>query len=187
VPAPSTVAVCPTYNSQAFKDDNGVTYTVKCGYSNNGKVIGSSTLTTNLPQCMDACDKQTGCTGALFQTGVNHCYLIGTLGSTAINSTYNLALLSASATTTSSVSCASATAVAVTFNELVTTSYGDSVYLVGSVTQLGSWDASEGIAMSASQYTSSNPLWSVTVAFAPGTSMEYKFVTIDASGDVTWV
>lgn len=92
-----------------------------------------------------------------------------------------------SASTSGSAACASATAVAVTFDELVTTSYGDSVYLVGSIAQLGSWDASEGIAMSASQYTTSNPLWSLTVSFPPGTSMEYKFITIDDGGNVTWV
>lgn len=128
-----------------------------------------------------------GCLAAAFETGVNQCSFIGTLGSTVSASNYNLAILLSSSTTTSSAACASATAVAVTFDELVTTSYGDSVYLVGSIEQLGSWDASEGIAMSASQYTTSNPLWSVTVSFPPGTSMEYKFVTIDDSGNATWV
>ncbi|KAK5677616.1 hypothetical protein LTS10_010190 [Elasticomyces elasticus] len=165
-----------------------------CGYSNNGKVIATSSGMANLEQCMDACDKQAGCKAADFHTGANNCYLIGPLGTNIVNSTYNLGLapistaltISSSRSSTTKAACASATGVAVTFDELVATSYGDSVYLVGSIAQLGSWDASAGIAMVANQYTTSNPLWSITITFPPGTSMEYKFVTIDISGDVTW-
>jgi hypothetical protein len=72
--APTSTAVCPTYNNQAYQDDNKVTYTVKCGQSNNGAVIGSSSATVNLKQCMNACDAKSGCNAALFQTGVNNCY-----------------------------------------------------------------------------------------------------------------
>jgi alpha-amylase len=67
----------------------------------------------------------------------------------------------------------------------VTTTYGQNVYISGSISQLGSWDASSAIALSASSYTSSNPLWQATITLPVGTSFEYKF--IEKSGTtVTW-
>ena len=81
------------YDNQSYKDDNGVSYTVHCGQSNNGKVIGTSSGTANLKQCMDACDKMSGCNAALFQTGANNCFFIGTVDTTVANSTYNVGLL----------------------------------------------------------------------------------------------
>lgn len=93
---------------------------------------------------------------------------------------------SSSTTTTSSSSCATATSVAVTFDEIATTYYGESVYLTGSISQLGSWSTSSGIALSASQYTSSNNLWYVTVTLPAGTSFEYKFYRVESDGSIEW-
>lgn len=70
----------------------------------------------------------------------------------------------------------------VTFAENETTVWGTNVYLVGSAAALGSWDTSKAIAMSSASY----PTWTTTVDLAPGTSIEYKFITRDASGTVTW-
>ncbi|KAH8657061.1 glycoside hydrolase family 13 protein [Tricladium varicosporioides] len=107
--------------------------------------------------------------------------LTGTASSTSTKAT----------TTTSSVitttsSCTAATSVAVTFNELVTTTYGQTIKLSGSIAALGSWDTSQAIALSAASYTSSNPLWTVTVSLAPGTVISYKFINVASSGTVTW-
>jgi hypothetical protein len=90
----------------------------------------------------------------------------------------------ASATTTTSPTTCST--VAITFNELVTTAYGTSVKIVGSIAALGSWNTANGVSLSASQYTSANPLWSVAVNMAPGTSFEYKFIQVSSAGVVTW-
>jgi glucoamylase len=76
--------------------------------------------------------------------------------------------------------------VSVTFNERVTTAWGDSVKMVGSVAALGSWSPGSGVALSADQYTASNPLWRVTVSLTAGQSFEYKFVKVSSSGSVTW-
>lgn len=92
----------------------------------------------------------------------------------------------ASSTSTTSTGCSSATSVPVTFDELVTTNYGENVYIVGSISQLGNWDTSSGVALSASQYTSSNPLWSATVSLPVGTSFQYKYVKIESDGSVVW-
>ncbi|KAL1872095.1 hypothetical protein Daus18300_004464 [Diaporthe australafricana] len=78
-----------------------------------------------------------------------------------------------------------ATSVPVTFNELVTTSYGTTIKLSGSVAALGSWDSSSAVALGASKYTSANPLWDVTVGLAPGSVVQYKFLKV-AGSTVTW-
>jgi len=89
-------------------------------------------------------------------------------------------------TTLSSSSCATATAVAVTFNESVTTTYGQTIKICGSISQLGSWDTSSCPSLSASGYTTSNPVWSVTISLTAGTSLEYKYINVAPSGTVTW-
>lgn len=93
------------------------------------------------------------------------------------------ATTSATATRTA---CAAATAIPILFEELVTTTYGESIYLTGSISQLGNWDTSSAIALSASKYTSSNPEWYVTVTLPVGTSFEYKFVKKGSDGSIAW-
>lgn len=93
----------------------------------------------------------------------------------------------ASVTTTTTTSpCTTATSVAVTFNELVTTSFGQTIKIAGSVPQLGSWAPASAVALSASQYTSANPLWTVTVSLPAGTTISYKFLNVASDGTVTW-
>lgn len=89
-------------------------------------------------------------------------------------------------TTSTTSSCATATSVAVTFNELVTTSFGQTIKIAGSVSQLGSWAPASAVALSASQYTASNPLWTVTISLPAGTTISYKFINVASDGTVTW-
>lgn len=89
-------------------------------------------------------------------------------------------------TTTTSTACATATSVAVTFDELATTTYGETIKISGDVSALGNWDTADAIALSAADYTSSDPLWFGTVSFAPGTVIEYKYINVASDGDVTW-
>ncbi|CAI7639589.1 unnamed protein product [Penicillium glandicola] len=90
-------------------------------------------------------------------------------------------------TTTTTGSCTQATALPVLFQELVTTVYGQNIYLSGSISQLGTWDTSSAIALSASSYTSSNPLWQTTITLPVGTTFEYKFIKeTTGSATVTW-
>jgi alpha-amylase len=73
------------------------------------------------------------------------------------------------------------------FKELVATTYGTDVYISGSISQLGSWDTSSAIALSASSYTSSNPLWQVTITLPVGATFQYKFLEKSTgSTTVTW-
>ncbi|MEU5097231.1 carbohydrate-binding module family 20 domain-containing protein [Streptomyces sp. NPDC020996] len=91
-------------------------------------------------------------------------------------------------TTTSAVSLnnswnvANADATDVTFNEYATTDWGTSVYVVGSIPSLGSWNTADAIPLSSASY----PTWSKLVIVPKSTAFEYKFIKKDAAGNVTW-
>lgn len=96
---------------------------------------------------------------------------------------------STSTATSTSASCtATPTSIAVTFNEVVSTSWGENVFLTGSISQLNNWstDPSSRIALHADKYTSSDPLWYVTVNIPTGTSFDYKFYRVEADGSIQW-
>jgi glucoamylase len=76
--------------------------------------------------------------------------------------------------------------VAVTFDVIATTVYGENVKLAGSISQLGSWDTSSAIALSASSYTSSNHLWHVTVTLPAGSTFSYKYIRVESDGSIQW-
>ena len=92
------------------------------------------------------------------------------------------------ATTTSTTTCASATATAITvvFQERVQTAYGENVFLAGSISQLGNWDTTEAVALSAAQYTATDPLWTVAIELPVGTSFEFKFLKKRQDGSIVW-
>ncbi|KEY72100.1 hypothetical protein S7711_00116 [Stachybotrys chartarum IBT 7711] len=127
-----------------------------------------------------------------FQTGqiYNTCADIAIVGAgtnPSTTTTLQTSTLRTSTTQASSAStCAATSQVQVTFNELVQTVYGETIRLVGSTSELGSWDVSQGINLSAAQYTSSTPLWSTTVAMTIGAQVQYKFIRVSSSGAVTW-
>lgn len=92
-----------------------------------------------------------------------------------------------SAATTATGACSTTVAnVAVTFNEKVTTAFGQTIKIAGSVAELGIWDTSAAPVLSASKYTDANPLWYSTITLAAGTSIEYKFIKVESSGSVTY-
>ncbi|OBT82150.1 hypothetical protein VE02_09112 [Pseudogymnoascus sp. 03VT05] len=91
-----------------------------------------------------------------------------------------------STTIPTSIACTIASSVDVTFNEVVTTNVGQTIKVVGSISELGSWSTSSAIALSASKYINANPLWSTTVTLAAGTTFEYKFINVQSSGAVNW-
>lgn len=106
----------------------------------------------------------------------------GLCGSTTTSTTLTTTTAGPTPTTT----CVSATSVPVFFKEIVTTSYGESVYLTGSISQLGSWTPANGVALSAARYTDANHQWDVTVSLPVGVEFEYKFVKKTTSGSFVW-
>jgi alpha-amylase len=83
-------------------------------------------------------------------------------------------------------STACPTSVSVSFTERVTTSLGETIKITGNTAQLGNWNPSNAPALSASSYTSSNPVWTITLPMAAGSAVQYKFVKVSNGGAVTW-
>ncbi|KAJ0304141.1 hypothetical protein COL516b_006031 [Colletotrichum fioriniae] len=88
--------------------------------------------------------------------------------------------------TPTATGCPIASSVLVTFNARVVTQFGQTIKLVGSTAALGSWNPSNAIALSASGYTSANPIWSVTIELPAGTTFQYKYINVASGGAVTW-
>jgi hypothetical protein len=78
------------------------------------------------------------------------------------------------------------TTVSVTFEELVTTSFGETISVVGSIAALGNWNPDQAVALSAAAYTGSNPLWFGTVPVVAGTSFQYKYIKKQTDGTIVW-
>jgi alpha-amylase len=69
-----------------------------------------------------------------------------------------------------------------TFTVGETTSWGQNVYLVGSVPALGSWNTSQAVPLSSSGY----PTWNGAVTLPANTYVEYKYIVKNADGSITW-
>ena len=69
-----------------------------------------------------------------------------------------------------------------------TTSYGTNVYIVGNVPELGSWDPSKAIGplFNDTATIGEYPTWFYDVSVPANTLIEFKFIKIDGSGNVTW-
>ncbi len=62
------------------------------------------------------------------------------------------------------------------------TLWGDRLFLVGDLPELGSWNPSEGVELSSDDW----PLWRTTVTLPAGTRARYKLVVRHIDGDVDW-
>lgn len=92
----------------------------------------------------------------------------------------------APASTATVVGC-HASSVSVSFPVQEMTNYGDEVYVVGNITQLGNWAPANAVLLSANDYTSANTLWDGgNVVIPAGTAFEYKYIQISADGTLLW-
>lgn len=85
--------------------------------------------------------------------------------------------------------CPTSTArlVAVTFNVRKVTVVGETVWIIGSVPQLGHWDLGQAKELSASRYAEDDPLWFGTVQdFTGEEEIEYKYIKTKVDGTVVW-
>jgi hypothetical protein len=89
-------------------------------------------------------------------------------------------------TTASRTACTTATHVAVTFNEILTTFIGQTVKISGPIPELGDWDTNSAPVLSATQYTPSNHLWTYTAILSAGENFQYKFINVQSSGTIEW-
>lgn len=71
----------------------------------------------------------------------------------------------------------------VIFHVNADTVYGENIYIVGSIPELGSWDTDKCTeAMMCPNY----PEWFLHVSVPAGTTFSFKFIKKDADGNVTW-
>jgi glucoamylase len=73
-----------------------------------------------------------------------------------------------------------------TFNVRASTIFGETVYVTGQLTQLGNWSPGDAKLLSASNYTSSDPLWYAEIDLPAGTVFEYKYIRKSSGGQVVW-
>ncbi|KAK3680732.1 glycoside hydrolase family 15 protein, partial [Podospora appendiculata] len=84
-----------------------------------------------------------------------------------------------SATTTAAATatptgCASDHQVLVTFS------------IVGDNSAIGAWNTAGAVALSASQYTTANPIWTVTISLPAGTTIAYKYIVVNTDSSIKW-
>jgi alpha-amylase len=137
---------------------------------------GSSwTVTVNLPQSTAIQYKyiQKDASGTVtWESGSNHTATTGSGATASLTDQLN----------GTTATPPPAPTVAVTFNENETTTWGSSVYVVGSIPALGSWNTGAAVKMDPASY----PVWSATVSVPASTAFQYKYIVKDANGAVTW-
>lgn len=69
-----------------------------------------------------------------------------------------------------------------------TTTYGQSIYIVGNCIELGNWDTSKAVGpfYNATSSIASYPDWFFDLSVPAGTSLEFKFIKKDSAGNVVW-
>ncbi|WP_405917307.1 carbohydrate-binding module family 20 domain-containing protein [Streptomyces sp. NBC_00728] len=72
--------------------------------------------------------------------------------------------------------------VTATFGEYASTGSGTNVYVVGSVAALGGWNTASAVKLSSSGY----PVWKTDVPVPANSTITYKYIKKDSSGNVTW-
>ena len=70
----------------------------------------------------------------------------------------------------------------VSFGVNATTTWGQSIKVVGSHSALGSWNTASAVALSSAAY----PVWRATVALPAGTTVQFKYIRVSSTGAVTW-
>jgi alpha-amylase len=76
----------------------------------------------------------------------------------------------------------STSTVTVNVNEYATTSYGQNVYVVGSIPALGGWNPASALALSSASY----PTWRATLTLPANTPFQYKYIKKNPDASITW-
>ncbi|KAI9456014.1 glycoside hydrolase [Lactarius psammicola] len=145
---------------------------------NNADAEWSTTFMTGLPggsycNIIDGTSVAGVCTGAAFT--------IGSDGSSAVTIGAHQAIavhVGALGSGTSTPKMAQQ--VPVLFYETATTTFGENIFVVGSVPQLGNWDPSNAIPLDPTNY----PVWAATVYLPSNTAFQYKFIRKESNGNV---
>ncbi|GJJ13001.1 hypothetical protein Clacol_007250 [Clathrus columnatus] len=153
---------------------------------NNEDFSWTATFSTSLPAGV-FCDVITGpakngiCSGSSYAVSSTGTFsaVVGPRNAIAIH----IGALSSTPTATTATSVPSTTGgldiVTVNFHETVTTVFGDNIFVVGSISELGNWSPASAIPLSATDY----PIWKASVVMPSETDFQYKFIRITSSGD----
>ncbi|KAE9396568.1 glycoside hydrolase [Gymnopus androsaceus JB14] len=142
---------------------------------NNDAASWSTTFTTSLPDG-SYCDVISGTSSSGVCTGTGITVSGGSF-------TVTVPAQSAIAIHTGALGTGSVT---VTFVETAVTTFGENIFLAGSIPALGDWNTDDAIALSAADYTTDNPIWTVTIDLPANTLFDYKFIRVETSGEITW-
>ncbi|KAK7691582.1 hypothetical protein QCA50_004981 [Cerrena zonata] len=154
---------------------------------NNADSAWSTTFTTSLPDGT-YCDVISGtsssgsCTGSSFSvSGGTFTAMVASRDAIAIH-TGATGTGSGSSNSSGGSTGTTSSTVTVDFAETATTTFGENIFLVGSISQLGSWDTASAIALSSASY----PIWTVAVTLPASTTFEYKFIRKETDGSIVW-
>ncbi|KAJ7108267.1 glycoside hydrolase [Mycena epipterygia] len=148
---------------------------------NNADTAWSATFTTSLPSGA-YCDVISGKSVSGACTGTGFTVSGGTFSAT-VPARSAIAIHTGQIGTGSSTGGGTSSGtVAVSFAEMATTTFGENIFLVGSISQLGTWAPASSLALSSATY----PVWTITVNLPPNTSFEYKFIRKETDGSVVW-
>ncbi|KAF9484818.1 glycoside hydrolase [Pholiota conissans] len=147
---------------------------------NNADSAWTTTFTTSLP-AGSYCDVIGGKSSSGTCTGSSFVISSSTFSAT-VPARSAIAIHTGALGTGSGTGGGSSGSVAVTFQETATTTFGENIFLVGSISQLGNWAPASAIALSSATY----PVWSVTVSLPAGTAFQYKFIRKETDGTVNW-
>nr|AAA33386.1 glucoamylase [Trichocladium griseum] len=166
---------------------------------NTGKPDSAADLTWSYSAFLSAIDRRAGLVPPSWRASVAKSQLPSTCSRIEVAGTYVAATSTSfpskqtpnpSAAPSPSpypTACADASEVYVTFNERVSTAWGETIKVVGNVPALGNWDTSKAVTLSASGYKSNDPLWSITVPIkATGSAVQYKYIKVGTNGKITW-
>ncbi|KAH7107914.1 glycoside hydrolase [Auriculariales sp. MPI-PUGE-AT-0066] len=145
---------------------------------NNQDDAWSATFTTGLP-AGTYCDVVAGipssgtCLGAAYTVSSS-----GTI-TASISARNALAIFTGAPGTGSGGSNSTVT---VNFAVNATTTFGDNIFVTGSISQLSNWSPDTSIALSSASY----PIWTASVSVPAGTAFSYKYLKKTSSGSVVW-
>lgn len=68
------------------------------------------------------------------------------------------------------------------------TSYGENVYIIGNVSELGNWnpDKAVGVFFNSTATIAQYPSWFYDINVPANTQIEYKFIKKNQAGEVVW-
>ncbi|CAL1711231.1 unnamed protein product [Somion occarium] len=147
---------------------------------NNADSAWTSTFSTSLPNG-SYCDVISGQSSSGTCTGNSFTVSSGTF-STTVPARSAIAIHTGATGNGSNNGGNGTGSVTVNFAVTATTTFGENIFLVGSLSQLGSWNPSSAIALSSANY----PTWTASVSLPPSTSFEYKFIRKEVDGSIVW-